>query len=88
MRLQLKRQRFGRPKSRRPVMSWSVEWESDRPVPVQPGKGGITGGSVKVTDRAVTNGLWIADACIQLCASVAEQRVRYDYSPAEEGSDR
>lgn len=85
VRLRLQRQRLGRPKSRRPVMSWSVEWESDRPIPVQhrnDGKsGGITAASVKVADDAATNGWWVTDACIRIGASIAEQRTRYGYQP-------
>ncbi|MEV4749048.1 hypothetical protein AB0K21_21940 [Streptosporangium sp. NPDC049248] len=94
VQLRLKRERFGRPKSRRPAMSWSVEWESDRPIPVRhrhDGKsGGITSAAVAVADDAVTNNLWVTAACAQISATVAEQRTRYDYRPkaAEEGDNR
>ncbi|WP_433235461.1 hypothetical protein ACQPYK_25380 [Streptosporangium sp. CA-135522] len=92
VQLNLQHVRYGRPKTRRPTMSWSVDWESDRGIPTRSGsdgkRGTIMAAAVTLTDAAATHDRWVEEACARITADLSEQRVRYGYRPAEEGSDR
>ncbi|MGW4639575.1 hypothetical protein ACWEN6_13655 [Sphaerisporangium sp. NPDC004334] len=82
--LRLQRVRFGRPKTRRPQMSWSVEWEAKPGIPFRRDswKGdSIFSSSVQVSDAAVDGDRWVSDACAAIALAMSKQRTRYGYRP-------
>ncbi|WP_440063814.1 hypothetical protein [Streptosporangium sp. OZ121] len=90
VRLRLKRVRFGRPKGRRPKMSWSVEWMADRGIPTKPTERdgeGVTSAAVTVPDESVAAGAWDVTARELITKWIEEQRARYGYRPGSSEAD-
>jgi hypothetical protein len=82
VQLKLKRVRLGRPRLKRAIWSWSVEWSADSPgIATRPGKGGYIAAAVRVPEEAVEARCWDAFACALIAKELSEERTRYGYRP-------
>ncbi|GAA0705456.1 hypothetical protein GCM10010193_70680 [Kitasatospora atroaurantiaca] len=83
--LQLEKVRTGRRRGRK-TESWSVDWTSRAGIPFRnhTWKGdGVHGSAVKVSAAAVERGRWPEESCARIAASVAEDRSRCGWRPAQ-----
>jgi hypothetical protein len=77
--MKLQRQSHGRAKGRKRE-SWTVDCECREGIPDRhPGKSGLCGWSVAVSDAAVEAGMWQQEAVAASIVKVTEIRVRYGY---------
>jgi hypothetical protein len=77
--MRLQRQSLGRAKGRR-RQSWVVDCECRDGIPDRhPGKGGLCGWAVPVSNAAVEAGMWQQEAAAASIVKVTEIRVRYGY---------
>ncbi|MEV1005179.1 hypothetical protein [Nonomuraea sp. NPDC050202] len=84
VRLQLQRERLGRPRLRwRDRLSWSVQWTATPGIPYREGRS-IDSWSVPVDDEVVSKGTWQVAALIVLGAKVSQMRTRYGYRASPE----
>lgn len=80
--LQLQRSAFGRERLRRKKMSWSVDWDAPAGIPTRDTDRGRIQGAVTVSDEAVTDDVWVPEACAAIAARMTRDRTRYGYKAA------
>ncbi|MEV0379784.1 hypothetical protein [Nonomuraea sp. NPDC050643] len=79
VRLQLRRERLGRPWLRwRDRLFWSVQWTATPGIPYRAGRS-IDSWSVRVDDEVVQKGTWQTAALIALGAKMSQMRTRNGY---------
>jgi hypothetical protein len=77
--LTLERKRIGRRRGEG-KLSWAVDWASEKGIPFRHDswKGNeVMASGVSVSDAAVKQGRWAAEACAAIAADVSEMRTRY-----------
>lgn len=78
--LQLQRQAFGRPRGRRPQLSWCVDWNTQPGIPTRnTDRGRIQASGVHVSDAAAEDGGWVEEASAEIVMRMTRDRIRYGY---------
>lgn len=87
VRLQLKRERLGRPRLRwRDRLAWSVQWTAAPGIPYKEGRA-IDSWSVRVDDEVVRDGTWQVAALTEIGKVLSKMRARRGYRPRPEAGD-
>lgn len=79
--------RLGRPRGRRSIGSWEVEWTSVPGIPFRRDswKGNnVHGSAVSVSAAAVRQGRWVQEASAAIAAQISADRSRYGWRPDTE----
>jgi hypothetical protein len=78
--VRLRRQAYGRLHGRK-RLSWTVSCQSREGIPSRPGKSGMTGWAVEVSDASVKADLWQQEAVTATAAKIVAERARYCWKP-------
>jgi hypothetical protein len=87
--LQLQRRTVARKRTRSRFDGWAVDWDARAGIPTKPhGRGTVHGSGVRLDAANPESSAWALQALDQIRDNVSAMRTRYDYVPAQEGTDR